>query len=287
MAQLNKVATVDNNNMTEKMQELLTIMRRLRDPESGCPWDQQQSFKTIAPYTVEEAHEVVDAILRDDMPGLCDELGDLLLQVVYHAQMAEEIKAFCFEDVVAAISHKMQRRHPHVFGLESELATGKPDWEQVKLAERKLQSDASNSELDESALAGVSVGQGPWVVAYKLQKKASKVNFDWADAKAVLLKVHEELAEIEEAMSQLEQTPGVVSEAAVEDELGDVLFSVVNLSRHLKLDSGNALQQANQKFETRFRCMEQQIKAEGLQVSALSVDELEQRWQQAKRETQT
>jgi len=278
---------VNNNNTTEKMQELLTIIRRLRDPENGCPWDQQQSFKTIAPYTVEEAHEVADAILRNDMPGLCDELGDLLLQVVYHAQMAEEIEAFCFEDVVAAISAKMRRRHPHVFGSESELAAGKPDWEQMKTAERKLQSDASHSAQDESALAGVGIGQGPWVVARKLQKKASKVNFDWPDAKGVLLKVHEELGEIEEAMLQLEQTPSVASEAAVEDELGDLFFSVVNLSRHLKLDSGNALQKANQKFETRFRCMEQQIKSEGLQVSALSVDELERRWQQAKRETQT
>lgn len=278
---------MNNNDTTEKMQELLAIMRRLRDPENGCPWDQQQSFKTIAPYTVEEAYEVADAILRDDMPELCDELGDLLLQVVYHAQMAEEIEAFCFDDVVAAISAKMLRRHPHVFGSESELAAGKPDWEQMKVAERKLQSDVSNNGVDESALAGVSVGQGPWMVARKLQKKASKVNFDWPDAKGVLLKVYEELAEIEEAMLQLEQAPNAATEAAVEDELGDVLFSVVNLSRHLKLDSGNALQKANHKFETRFRCMEQQIKAEGLQVAELPADDLEQRWQQAKRETQT
>jgi ATP diphosphatase len=200
--------------------------------------------------------------------------------------MAEEIDAFCFHDVVAAISAKMLRRHPHVFGNEQEIAAGKPDWEELKVAERDDQSDPSNRLYDKSALAGVGVGQGPWVVARKLQKKASKVNFDWPDAKGVLAKVHEELAEIEEAMLQLEQTPDAISEAAVEDELGDVLFSVINLSRHLKLDSGNALQKANYKFESRFRCMEQQIKAEGLQMSALSADELEQRWQQAKRQTQ-
>ena len=286
MIKLKKGAPVNSDDTTTKIEQLLAIMRRFRDPENGCPWDQTQNFKTIAPYTIEEAHEVADAILRDDMFALCDELGDLLLQVVYHAQMAEEIDAFCFHDVVAAISAKMLRRNPHVFGNEQEIAAGKPDWEELKVAERDDQSDPSNRLYDKSALAGVGVGQGPWVVARKLQKKASKVNFDWPDAKGVLAKVHEELAEIEEAMLQLEQTPDAISEAAVEDELGDVLFSVINLSRHLKLDSGNALQKANYKFESRFRCMEQQIKAEGLQMSALSADELEQRWQQAKRQTQ-
>ena len=279
-------AVMKNKNTMGDVQALLVIMQRLRDPVHGCPWDQQQSFETIAPYTVEEAHEVADAIQRNNMPDLRDELGDLLLQVVYHSQMAAEIEAFCFADVVAAISAKMRRRHPHVFGSESELAAGKPDWEQMKVAERQLQSDADNSVADDSALAAISIGQGPWLVAHKLQKKASKVSFDWPDAKGVLLKVHEELAEIEEAMLAFEEAPNADSEAAIEDELGDVLFSIINLARHLKLDSGNALQKANRKFETRFRFMEKEIKAQALEISALSVDELEQRWQEAKRETQ-
>ncbi|MBZ0086750.1 MAG: nucleoside triphosphate pyrophosphohydrolase [Thermomonas sp.] len=239
---------------TRTIGDLLAIMARLRDPATGCPWDKQQTFATIAPYTIEEAYEVADAIDRGDMADLKDELGDLLLQVVFHARMAQEAGAFAFGDVVEAICDKMTRRHPHVFGdasfedAEAQLA----DWEARKRAER-----AAKGESDASVLAGIARGMPEWQRAVKLQHRAAKVGFDWPGPEPVLEKLAEEIAEVRAEFAAVASAPDdAQARDRLEDEIGDVLFVCANLARHAKVDVGSALRRANHKFERRFRAME-------------------------------
>jgi ATP diphosphatase len=241
--------------------DLVEIMRRLRDPENGCSWDREQTFETIAPYTIEEAYEVADAIQRRDMADLKDELGDLQLQVVYHARIAEELGAFGIGDVMASICEKMIRRHPHIFGDQAE----SPGWEALKAAERGMREDTS-------ALAHVALALPALKRAEKLQSRAARVGFDWPDASGPRAKIDEELAELEAASTDDQRAA----------ELGDLLFSVVNLARHLDIDPEAALRDAAARFETRFRKVEQLAERP---LKGMSIDELEELWQTAKRET--
>jgi nucleoside triphosphate diphosphatase len=236
---------------------LNAIMARLRDEEQGCPWDVAQTFQSIAPYTIEEAYEVADAIARDDMASLKDELGDLLFQVSFHARMAEEAGQFCFDDVANTICDKMIRRHPHVFG-DAE----KPDWEALKAAERAQAPDGS-------AIGGVAFGLPALMRAEKIQKRAARVGFDWPDAEGALAKVYEEIAEVE-ASTTVHDT---------EEEIGDLLFATVNWARKLGIDPEVALRSATEKFERRFRAMEA---APGPEFQTLSLDEMEALWQAVK-----
>jgi len=238
------------------LERLVSIMRRLRDPVSGCEWDREQTFATIAPYTIEEAYEVADAIARDDMDALADELGDLQLQVVFHAQMAAEAGHFRLEDVIARICDKLERRHPHIFGD----AEHSPGWEELKAAERK-------KSPDDSALAGVALALPALERAAKLQRRAARVGFDWPDASGPRAKIDEELAELDAETEHHRML----------EELGDLLFAVVNLSRHLNIDAEAALREANRKFEQRFRAIE---KTPGF--VDMSLDEKEALWVAAK-----
>lgn len=254
------------------MERLLGIMRQLRDPEKGCPWDVEQTFSTIAPYTIEEAYEVADAIERGDPYELRDELGDLLLQVVFHAQMADELGWFAFPDVEAAISDKMERRHPHVFG-EARIESAEAQtlaWEDSKAEERKAAGMTS-------LMDGVAPGIPEWMRAKKLQKRAAQAGFDWSGPEPVLDKLHEECAEVREAIANGNRDE-------MEDELGDLLFAAVNLARQLRIDPGVALRRANRKFEHRFRAMEQQAGSPEA-FSDLDLDAQEQLWQSVKRTT--
>lgn len=237
------------------IERLISIMARLRGPD-GCEWDREQTFATIAPYTIEEAYEVADAIARDDLAELKDELGDLLLQVVFHARIAEEQGAFAFTDVVAAISDKMERRHPHIFGDEKE--GGHHRWEEVKAQERAARG--ADSMLD-----GVAIALPALLRAEKLQKRAARVGFDWPDAAGPRAKIDEELAEVEAAT-----TP-----AEVADEIGDLLFATVNWARHHDVDPEAALRTATAKFERRFRAMED---AAGVAFAEMKLDEKEALW---------
>ncbi|MGS1080273.1 nucleoside triphosphate pyrophosphohydrolase [Pseudoxanthomonas beigongshangi] len=259
------------------IRELLDIMARLRNPEGGCPWDLEQDFATIAPYTIEEAYEVADAIDRGDLDDLKDELGDLLLQVVFHAQMAKEQGAFAFPDVVAAICDKMVRRHPHVFGDDSfeDAEAQTRNWEAIKQAER-----AAAGNADTSALAGISRGLPEWQRAVKLQSRAARVGFDWPGPAPVIDKLHEEIGEV-----QVELAHGDVAanHDRLEDEIGDLLFVAANLARHAKVDPGAALRRANLKFERRFRAMEAIAGERREALKDLSLAEQEDLWQQAKR----
>jgi ATP diphosphatase len=240
--------------------ELMEIMQRLRDPQHGCEWDREQTFETIAPYTIEEAYEVADAIRRADMADLKNELGDLQLQVVYHARIAEERGAFDLTDVMAAICGKMIRRHPHVFGEEAE----SPGWEVLKAAER-------NNHADTSALAGVALSLPALKRAEKIQRRAAHVGFDWPDPTGPRAKIDEELAELDQTASANERN----------HEIGDLLFSVVNYARHLGIDPEAALRDANQRFDERFRRVEQLAQEP---LDGLAIDALEELWQRAKRE---
>jgi len=259
---------------------LLRIMARLRDPDGGCPWDLEQSFKTIAPYTIEEAYEVVDAIDRGDMADLRDELGDLLLQVVFHARMAEEQGAFAFADVVAAISDKLLRRHPHVFagGATADAEAQSREWEALKRREREAAGDD-----DRSALAGIARGMPEWQRATKLQARAARVGFDWPGPEPVIAKLHEE---IEEARVEFQAVAAAASDAAarerLEDEIGDILFVCANLARHAGVEPGTALRRANAKFERRFRAMEAMAAAEGVELERLPLDAQDRYWARAK-----
>jgi nucleoside triphosphate diphosphatase len=237
------------------LNRIRAIVERLRDPVNGCDWDRVQTFATIAPYTIEEAYEVADAIARDDMPALKDELGDLLFQVLLHSRIAEQAGWFSLDDVATALADKMERRHPHLFGDAAE----RPDWENLKAAER---AD------DASALEGVALALPALMRAEKLQKRAARTGFDWPDANGPRAKIAEELAEVEAATDQ----------DAREDETGDLIFAVVNFARHLKVDPEVALRRANAKFEKRFRMIE---RAPGF--AAMSLDEKEALWDQAKR----
>jgi MazG family protein len=252
--------------------KLLEIMARLRDPETGCPWDREQDFSTLAPYTLGEAYEVVDAIRRDDIEGIRDELGDLLLQVVFHSRVAEEAGAFTFHDVAESIAGKMLRRHPHVFGTDEEKNRGVTagSWERIKADERAASGAADNGILDGIASALPSLKR-----AEKLGKRAAGVGFDWPDREGPLAKIAEELAELQEAMAE----GNSIGEA---EELGDLLFAVANLARHLKIDPEAALASANHKFERRFRDMEQAVGQDGTSLSALDLETLEVHWQTAK-----
>ena len=255
----------------KNIKKLLEVMRDLRHPQTGCPWDIRQDFASIAPYTIEEAYEVADAIERDDMDDLRDELGDLLLQVVFHARMAEEAGHFDFDDVAGVIADKMLRRHPHVFGTPEQRADGKVDgsWEEIKEQERSTHDD-------DSALAGVAHALPALKRAQKLGKRASRVGFDWPDREGVHHKILEELEELEQAV-------GTRDQAQVEAEFGDLLFAVVNLARHLEVDPEKALTGANYKFERRFRDMEAEISENSKNIKALSLAELDRHWRAAKR----
>jgi len=254
---------------------LLEIMARLRDPQGGCPWDREQDFSTIAPYTIEEAYEVADAIARRDPAALKDELGDLLFQVVFHARMAEEAGMFAFDDVAEAIADKMERRHPHVFGAAevASVAAQNEAWEAHKAAERRdraLATGAPGSVLD-----GVAHALPALLRADKIQKRAARIGFDWPDARPVFDKLKEEIAELE---TELEKP---AERRALEDEMGDILFAAANLARKLDIDPEAALRHATAKFERRFRRLET-LAAEHAVGSDL--DSLEALWQQVKRE---
>ena len=239
----------------QNLDRLVKIMERLRDPVTGCDWDRVQTFATIAPYTIEEAYEVADAIARDDMASLADELGDLQLQVVFHSQMAREAGHFTLDDVLAGVCDKLERRHPHIFGDAAE----SPGWEALKATER-------HANEDQSALAGVALALPALERAAKLQKRAARTGFDWPDETGPRAKIEEELAELAEA-----------APADRAEELGDLLFAVVNLARHLKIDPEEALRLASRKFERRFRAIET---APGF--SSLSLEDMERLWQVAK-----
>ena len=267
---------------SRNISRLIEIMAQLRTPVTGCPWDLEQNFATIAPYTIEEAYEVADAIARRDLQDLRDELGDLLLQVVYHARMAEEEKAFDFGDVVEAITRKMIRRHPHVFAdKEGNLSSAdvKGAWDRIK-AEEKAERAAQRLEPDDepkSLLADVKTGQPALARAAALQRKASTVGFDWNDPRAVLQKIREEADEIEAALYR--NDPEELAE-----ETGDILFAVVNLARHLNIDPGTALRITNAKFERRFAYIERTLAEQGRSMTDSSLDEMDELWNQAKRE---
>ncbi|MEA3010074.1 MAG: nucleoside triphosphate diphosphatase [Sphingomonadales bacterium] len=244
---------------SSSLSDLVEIMRRLRDPASGCEWDVAQSFATIAPYTIEEAYEVADAIERQDLEALKDELGDLQLQIVYHSRMAEEIGAFALDDVMASICAKMIRRHPHIFGDEA----ASPGWEALKAAER-------HGEQDKSALAGVAMALPALKRAEKLQRRAARIGFDWPDPGGPRAKIDEELAEIDAAATAEERAA----------ELGDLLFSVVNYARHLDIDPETALREASKRFERRFRKVEE---ITDKPLKDMDIEALEALWQKAKR----
>ncbi len=252
------------------IQNLLEIMAQLRNPQGGCPWDLEQDFASVAPYTVEEAYEVADAIAREDMPSLRDELGDLLFQVVFHAQMAAEAGEFDFDEVTLGICNKMLRRHPHVFGNEAERARGAVpgSWEHIKASERDISSDTS-------ILEGIALSLPALKRAEKLGKRAAGSGFDWPDIQGVRDKVDEELAELDEASQ--EQNADRTGE-----ELGDLLFALVNLARHLKIDPEQALARANRKFERRFRLMEADVSDSGASLGDFDIAALEEKWQAAK-----
>jgi ATP diphosphatase len=261
------------------IERLLAIMARLRDPATGCPWDVAQTFATIVPYTIEEAYEVADAIDRGDMADLRDELGDLLLQVVFHARMAEEAGAFDFGDVVEAIADKMTRRHPHVFA-DASVADAQAQsraWDEHKRAERAARGDA-----DTSVLAGISRGMPEWQRAVKLQHRAARVGFDWPGPAPVIAKLHEEIDEMRVEFQAVAADPtDAAAQARLEDELGDVLFVCANLARHAKVDVGGALRRANAKFERRFRAMEALAAADG-GLAGKSLDAQDRYWDLAK-----
>ena len=267
-------------NDSHDIGKLLDIMATLRNPDGGCPWDLAQDFSTIAPYTIEEAYEVADAIDRGDLTDLKDELGDLLLQVVFHAQMAKEQGAFEFGDVVAAICDKMTRRHPHVFGDEERRSNADSQlqhWDELKRAERAAKGDA-----DASALAGISRGLPEWQRAVKLQHKAAKVGFDWPGPEPVLEKLHEEIEEVRVEFAAVAASPGdAAARDRLEDELGDILFVCANLARHAKVDMGSALRRANLKFERRFRAMESLAAADG-GLAGQSLEAQDRYWDRAK-----
>lgn len=266
---------------SRNIERLVEIMAALRDPVTGCPWDVEQSFATIAPYTVEEAFEVADAIARENFPDLCDELGDLLLQVVYHARLGEEVGAFDFGDVVEAITRKMIRRHPHVFGDDEARSAGaaKGFWEKIKAEEKRERSllQTNKAEAASQLLDAVSAGMPALARAVKLQKKASSVGFDWHDPRAVLDKLREETGEV---AAEIDRSPRKKDRIA--DEIGDLLFTVANLARHLDIDPDQALRRTNAKFVWRFGQIEKSLSDAGRSLNDTSLDEMESLWKRAK-----
>jgi ATP diphosphatase len=257
--------------------QLIDIMAALRTPKTGCPWDLEQTFETIAPYTIEEAYEVADAISRGDLEDLCDELGDLLLQVVFHARMAQEQGEFNFGDVVQAITEKLIRRHPHVFGDEDAKAAGavKDLWDRIKSEEKAARDSRRGASEPEGALSGVPVALPALQRAQKLQAKAGKVGFDWNDPRAVLKKIREEADEVEAALDTGDMT-------SAGEEVGDLLFAVVNLARHLETDAEAALRGTNQKFLRRFAAIEHALAAAGKLPKDATLAEMDALWNAAK-----
>lgn len=272
---------------------LLAIMARLRDPQTGCAWDVAQTFATVAPYTIEEAYEVADAIQRGDLDDLCDELGDLLLQVVFHARMAEEAGAFGFADVVEAITTKMVRRHPHVFGDSpdrSPEAIGEA-WRRIKAGEkaaRRSRRAAAGLPSETGLLSDIPAGASPLSRALKLQQRAATVGFDWPDSRLVIDKVEEEIAEIKQELAKT-ASDGAQSgltpqtRANLASEIGDALFALVNLARHMNIDPEQALAGTNQKFISRFSYVEASVHKSGKQLGDASLDEMEGYWRDAKK----
>ncbi len=268
---------------SKDISRLIEIMAALRAPGTGCPWDVEQTFATIAPYTIEEAYEVADAIQRGDFDDLREELGDLLLQVVYHAQMAEEAKEFAFGDVVEAITTKMIRRHPHVFGDETARGAGmaKGMWEKIKAQEKaekraaRLARGLDPEDNGKGFLDGVPLPLPALTRALKLQEKAARVGFDWSEAAPILDKIEEEIGELREALAAGDT-------AAIKDEFGDTLFALVNLGRHLQLDSEAALAGTNEKFRSRFHHVERALAASGRSLDDATLEEMEALWQRAK-----
>lgn len=257
------------------IQRLLDIMARLRDPETGCPWDLRQDFASLVPYTLEEAYEVADAAERGDILDLRDELGDLLLQVVFHSRIAEDRGLFTFEDVAGAISEKLIRRHPHVFGeavFETD-AERHAYWESSKLEERREKGKTADGD---SVLSGIAANLPALVAAQKLQKRAARYGFDWPEIGPVFDKVREELAELEAARASGEQSH-------IHEEIGDLLFVLVNLARHLEVDAETALRNGNRKFVRRFRYIEEQLAVRGKTLAESTLAELDALWDEAKR----
>jgi ATP diphosphatase len=256
---------------------LLDIMAALRTPTTGCPWDLAQTSASIAPYTIEEAYEVADAIARKDMDDLCDELGDLLLQVLFHSRIAEENGAFSFADVVESLTQKLVRRHPHVFGggRARDARDVEGLWERIKAEERAEKSHRRNSDAPAGILADVPVALPALTRAYKLQVKAAEVGFDWQDARTVIAKIDEEAREIEAELAN-------GNRQAAAAELGDLLFAVVNLARHLDIDPEASLRGANAKFEARFSAIEHGLRARGKSPKEASLEEMEKLWTDAK-----
>lgn len=263
---------------------LIAIMKALRDPKTGCPWDVEQDFASIAPYTIEEAYEVADAIRRGDLLDLRDELGDLLLQVVFHARMAEEQGAFAFPDVVEAITSKLIRRHPHVFGSARDLSPEevKRLWGDIKAVEKaerraaRLQAGLPEEEDPHGLLHGITPALPGLTRAVKLQAKASTVGFDWNDARLVVAKLREELDEVEEALDRGDP-------AAVADEVGDLFFAMANLARHVAVDPEDAVRGANAKFERRFASIERALASQGRSLEEASLAEMDALWNEAKK----
>jgi len=253
-------------------------MHKLRDPDQGCPWDLEQSFASIAPFTIEEAYEVADAIARDDIAGLCDELGDLLFQVVFHSQLAKELGAFDFSQVVRGIVEKMTRRHPHVFGDEH-VATAQDQtqaWEAHKEHERRAQQQNQADLI--SALDGIPVSLPALTRSMKLQKRAARVGFDWPSVAPVFDKVTEELDEVKQ------EVDSQASQDKIAAEIGDLLFAVCNLARHLNIDPESALRSSNQKFERRFKSIELSARQQDKTLSTMTLDEMEVLYQAVKRQ---
>jgi len=267
-----------NSETKQPIERLIEIMAQLRDPEKGCPWDVEQTFTSIAPHTIEEAYEVVEAIEQNDMPALVDELGDLLLQVVFHARMAEEDALFAFDDVAKAICDKLVRRHPHVFG-DVEIKTAEAQtasWEAQKALERK---EKSVSDAPHSALDGVTGGLPALTRALKLQKRAARVGFDWFEANDVLAKFDEEIKEMGVEMTTDPDPDRLM------DEMGDLLFTCVNLARKLDIDPETALRHGNAKFERRFKGVEALLAKDGKTPETSDLPEMEALWHKAKLET--
>ena len=264
--------------MTAQLTRLLDIMAQLRDPENGCPWDVRQDFASIAPYTIEEAYEVADAIEQGDMAALRDELGDLLLQVVFHARMAEELRAFDFNAVAKSIADKVVRRHPHVFGdvTFSDEKAQRADWESQKAGERAAKA-AKDGPIP-SILDGIPGALPALMRSEKLGKRAARVGFEWPDITGAVEKLDEEIAEL-----KVEAAASAPDTARLKDEIGDVLFSVVNVARHLDIDPEDALRHANAKFERRFHAVERGFAADGIDIADADLDAMEERWRTAKR----
>lgn len=265
----------EDNNLQPQLTRLLNIMQQLREPETGCPWDIKQTFTSVIPHTIEETYEVVDAILSGNLVDIKDELGDLLFQIVFYAQLAKEQDNFDFEDIAQAISDKLVRRHPHVFQT-TEIKTDdelNQQWEKIKQLER----EHAGKPLDTSILANIPKGMTPLLRAQKIQKKCAKVGFDWTELPPVVAKIHEEIEEVLVEINAPEP-----NQQAIEEEIGDLLFAVVNLARHSSVNAETALIKANQKFESRFRQVEQIIEQQGLNLNEASLDQMEAAWQQVK-----